>query len=225
MGALKPGASGAGLGGPADSACALCRELKRGNVTTIMETIGQRLRDSLGRTVDLGLTGKLGVVHPSLAVSGPSGEPAPRQYVCPRKSVAGALGRTSRSTGPQVALSALSRWREGLGTTVGIAKLSPPLARQDGAHKLEENVYYFGRSVESLLLRFGKVPGAGRLAGEHRSQRSSGCPPQGPGLVTLEGWGAERGWLWLPALWATQLARGRRGGTLPGAPSSWREAS
>ncbi|XP_042092620.1 complex I assembly factor ACAD9, mitochondrial isoform X2 [Ovis aries] len=70
------------------------KELKRGNVTTIMETIGQRLRDSLGRTVDLGLTGKLGVVHPSLA---------------------------------------------------------------DGAHKLEENVYYFGRSVESLLLRFGKT--------------------------------------------------------------------
>lgn len=31
----------------------------------------------------------------------------PRQYVCPRKSKAGALGRTSRSTGPQVALSAL----------------------------------------------------------------------------------------------------------------------
>nr|XP_020728138.1 acyl-CoA dehydrogenase family member 9, mitochondrial isoform X1 [Odocoileus virginianus texanus] len=69
-------------------------ELKRGNVTTIMETVGQRLRDSLGRTVDLGLTGKLGVVHPSLV---------------------------------------------------------------DGAHKLEENVYYFGRSVETLLLRFGKA--------------------------------------------------------------------
>ncbi|KAM9681691.1 complex I assembly factor ACAD9, mitochondrial [Dama dama] len=69
-------------------------ELKRGNVTTIMETVGQRLRDSLGRTVDLGLTGKLGVVHPSLA---------------------------------------------------------------DSAHKLEENVYYFGRSVETLLLRFGKT--------------------------------------------------------------------
>ncbi|XP_061253244.1 complex I assembly factor ACAD9, mitochondrial isoform X1 [Bos javanicus] len=70
------------------------KELKRGNVTTIMETVGQRLRDSLGRTVDLGLTGKLGVVHPSLA---------------------------------------------------------------DGAHKLEENVHYFGRSVETLLLRFGKT--------------------------------------------------------------------
>lgn len=70
------------------------KELKRGNVTTIMDTVGQRLRDSLGRTVDLGLTGKLGVVHPSLA---------------------------------------------------------------DGAHKLEENVYYFGRSVETLLLRFGKT--------------------------------------------------------------------
>lgn len=49
-----------------------CRELKRGNVTTVMETVGRRLRDSLGRTVDLGLTGKLGAVHPSVAVSGPS---------------------------------------------------------------------------------------------------------------------------------------------------------
>ncbi|XP_058422358.1 complex I assembly factor ACAD9, mitochondrial [Diceros bicornis minor] len=69
-------------------------ELKRGNVTTIMETIGRRLRDSLGRTVDLGLTGKLGAVHPSVA---------------------------------------------------------------DSASKLEENVYYFGRTVETLLLRFGKT--------------------------------------------------------------------
>lgn len=39
-------------------------------MTTIMETVGQRLRDSLGRTVDLGLTGKLGAVHPTVAVSG-----------------------------------------------------------------------------------------------------------------------------------------------------------
>uniref|UniRef100_A0A8D0VCC0 Complex I assembly factor ACAD9, mitochondrial n=1 Tax=Sus scrofa TaxID=9823 RepID=A0A8D0VCC0_PIG len=70
------------------------KELKRGNVTTVMETVGRRLRDSLGRTVDLGLTGKLGAVHPSVA---------------------------------------------------------------DGAHKLEENVYYFGRTVEMLLLRFGKT--------------------------------------------------------------------
>lgn len=45
-------------------------ELKRGNVTTVIETVGRRLRDSLGRTVDLGLTGKLGAVHPSVAVSG-----------------------------------------------------------------------------------------------------------------------------------------------------------
>ncbi|XP_059544324.1 complex I assembly factor ACAD9, mitochondrial isoform X1 [Myotis daubentonii] len=69
-------------------------ELKRGNVTTVLETVGRRLRDSLGRTVDLGLTGNLGVVHPSVA---------------------------------------------------------------DGANKLEENVYYFGRTVETLLLRFGKT--------------------------------------------------------------------
>lgn len=51
---------------------ALCSELKQGNVTTILETVGRRLRDSLGRTVDLGLTGKLGAVHPSVAVSEPS---------------------------------------------------------------------------------------------------------------------------------------------------------
>ncbi|XP_035955589.1 complex I assembly factor ACAD9, mitochondrial isoform X2 [Halichoerus grypus] len=70
------------------------KELKRGNMTTIVETVSQRLRDSLGRTVDLGLTGKLGAVHPSVA---------------------------------------------------------------DSASKLEENVYYFGRTVETLLLRFGKT--------------------------------------------------------------------
>lgn len=69
-------------------------ELKRGDVTTIMETVGRRIRDSLSRTVDLGLRGDLGVVHPSLGES---------------------------------------------------------------ANKLEENVYYFGRTVETLLLRFGKV--------------------------------------------------------------------
>ena len=32
-----------------------------------------------------------------------------------------------------------------------------PLTYQDSARKLEENVYYFGRTVETLLLRFGKV--------------------------------------------------------------------
>ncbi|KAG8516951.1 Acyl-CoA dehydrogenase family member 9, mitochondrial, partial [Galemys pyrenaicus] len=69
-------------------------ELKRGNVTTVMETVGQRLRDTLGRRVDMGLTGTLGAVHPSVG---------------------------------------------------------------DSANKLEENVYYFGRTVETLLLRFGKT--------------------------------------------------------------------
>ncbi|XP_054431054.1 complex I assembly factor ACAD9, mitochondrial [Pteronotus mesoamericanus] len=69
-------------------------ELKRGNVTTLLDTVGRRLRDSLGRTVDLGLTGNLGAVHPSVA---------------------------------------------------------------DSARRLEENVYYFGRTVETLLLRFGKT--------------------------------------------------------------------
>ncbi|XP_049549671.1 complex I assembly factor ACAD9, mitochondrial isoform X1 [Orcinus orca] len=70
------------------------KQLKQGNVTTIMETVSRRVRDSLGRTVDLGLTGKLGAVHPSM---------------------------------------------------------------EDSAHKLEQNVHYFSRTVETLLLRFGKT--------------------------------------------------------------------
>ncbi|KAB1264624.1 Acyl-CoA dehydrogenase family member 9; mitochondrial [Camelus dromedarius] len=85
---------GACSGASGHGAWALCSELKQGNVTTVMETIGRRLQDSLGRGVDLGLTGKLGAVHPSVA---------------------------------------------------------------DGAHRLEENVYHFGRTVETLLLRFGKT--------------------------------------------------------------------
>lgn len=70
------------------------KALKSGNVTTVMETIGRKLRDSLGRTVDLGLSSNIAVVHPSLG---------------------------------------------------------------DSANKLEENVHYFGRTVETLLLRFGKT--------------------------------------------------------------------
>uniref|UniRef100_F7DTM9 Complex I assembly factor ACAD9, mitochondrial n=1 Tax=Ornithorhynchus anatinus TaxID=9258 RepID=F7DTM9_ORNAN len=41
-------------------------EMKQGNVTVAVEEIGRKLRDTLGRTVDLGLTGKNGVVHPTL---------------------------------------------------------------------------------------------------------------------------------------------------------------
>ncbi|XP_033612000.1 complex I assembly factor ACAD9, mitochondrial [Fukomys damarensis] len=67
-------------------------KLKQGNVGIAMEIVGQKLRDSLGQTVDMGLTGQLGLVHPSL---------------------------------------------------------------EDSATKLEQNVYYFGRTVESLLRRFG----------------------------------------------------------------------
>lgn len=69
-------------------------ELKGGSMAIVLETISRRLWDTLGRTVDLGLTGDPGIVHPSLG---------------------------------------------------------------DSAAKLEENVYYFGRTVETLLLRFGKT--------------------------------------------------------------------
>uniref|UniRef100_A0A8C5KPL2 Complex I assembly factor ACAD9, mitochondrial n=1 Tax=Jaculus jaculus TaxID=51337 RepID=A0A8C5KPL2_JACJA len=68
--------------------------LKQGNVNTVMETIGRKLRESLSRTVDLGLTSNLGIVHRSL---------------------------------------------------------------EDSGKKFEENVYYFGQTVETLLLRFGNT--------------------------------------------------------------------
>lgn len=80
-------ASGHGAG-------AFCSELKRGNVTTVLETVGRRLRDSLGRTVDLGLTGDLGVVHPSVAVSEPSGYSLSDTFL-PEGMWPGVVGRTS----------------------------------------------------------------------------------------------------------------------------------
>lgn len=45
--------------------------MKKGNVSVVVEILAKKLKDSLGRTVDFGLTGKDGVVHPSLTVSYP----------------------------------------------------------------------------------------------------------------------------------------------------------
>ncbi|XP_029947892.1 complex I assembly factor ACAD9, mitochondrial isoform X2 [Salarias fasciatus] len=45
------------------------KEMKKGNVTLALGMVGKKLRSSLGGTVDFGLTGKDGVVHPSLAES------------------------------------------------------------------------------------------------------------------------------------------------------------
>ncbi|XP_004870495.1 acyl-CoA dehydrogenase family member 9, mitochondrial-like isoform X1 [Heterocephalus glaber] len=70
------------------------KNLKEGRLAIALETITQRMWDTLGRTVDLGLMDDPGVVHPSLG---------------------------------------------------------------DSVAKLEENVYNFGRTVETLLLRFGKT--------------------------------------------------------------------
>ncbi len=44
------------------------REMKKGNVGVVFEILGKKLKDSVMRTVDFGLTGKDGVVHPSLTV-------------------------------------------------------------------------------------------------------------------------------------------------------------
>ncbi|XP_006631178.2 complex I assembly factor ACAD9, mitochondrial [Lepisosteus oculatus] len=70
------------------------KEMKKGNIGVVLEMFGKKLRDSVSKKVDLGLTGNDGVVHPSLT---------------------------------------------------------------DSAKKLEENVYFFGSTVESLLYRYGKT--------------------------------------------------------------------
>lgn len=43
--------------------------MKKGNVGVVFEILGKKLKDSVGRSVDYGLTGQDGVVHPSLTVS------------------------------------------------------------------------------------------------------------------------------------------------------------
>ncbi|XP_075431094.1 complex I assembly factor ACAD9, mitochondrial [Ascaphus truei] len=70
------------------------KEMKKGNIGVVLEMVSKKLRDSIGRNVNLGLTGKDGVVHPSL---------------------------------------------------------------EESTKKLEQNIYYFGSAVESLLYRFGKT--------------------------------------------------------------------
>ncbi|KAM9758478.1 complex I assembly factor ACAD9, mitochondrial [Menidia menidia] len=45
------------------------KEMKSGNITLAMSMVGKKLKSSLGAAVDLGLTGKDGVVHPSLEES------------------------------------------------------------------------------------------------------------------------------------------------------------
>ncbi|KAM9859727.1 complex I assembly factor ACAD9, mitochondrial [Aulostomus maculatus] len=45
------------------------KDMKKGNIGMALSMIGKKLRSSLGASVDLGLTGKDGVVHPSLTES------------------------------------------------------------------------------------------------------------------------------------------------------------
>lgn len=49
----------------------VCREMKKGNIGTVMGMFGKKMRNFYGGSVDLGLTGKDGVVHPSLEVKSP----------------------------------------------------------------------------------------------------------------------------------------------------------
>lgn len=43
--------------------------MKKGNIGLALGMVGKKLKSSLGAAVDLGLTGKDGVVHPSLTVN------------------------------------------------------------------------------------------------------------------------------------------------------------
>ncbi|TMS18811.1 Acyl-CoA dehydrogenase family member 9, mitochondrial [Larimichthys crocea] len=45
------------------------KEMKKGNIGTVFSMVGKKLKDTFRSSVDLGLTGKDGVVHPSLAES------------------------------------------------------------------------------------------------------------------------------------------------------------
>lgn len=112
---------------------------------------------------------------------------------------------------------ALCQW--GRVGTLGVPALSPLLWLQDSASKLEENVHYFGRTVETLLLRFGKVAGPCRprcrrsclgLGGWASSEvMFYQCPPLEPGRGgNLTPWGVlgRQGWLWLPVPGTTERA-------------------
>lgn len=52
--------------------CSAYREMKRGNIGLALGMVGRKIRSSLTSSVDLGLTGKDGVVHPSLTVRPPA---------------------------------------------------------------------------------------------------------------------------------------------------------
>ncbi|XP_069500065.1 complex I assembly factor ACAD9, mitochondrial isoform X3 [Ambystoma mexicanum] len=45
------------------------KEMKKGNIGVVLGMVAKKLRDSMGRKVDFGLTGQDGVVHPSLEES------------------------------------------------------------------------------------------------------------------------------------------------------------
>uniref|UniRef100_A0A665WIA0 Acyl-CoA dehydrogenase family, member 9 n=1 Tax=Echeneis naucrates TaxID=173247 RepID=A0A665WIA0_ECHNA len=53
---------------PLSFLCSLSREMKKGNIGLALGMMGKKLKSSFGVSVDLGLIGKDGVVHPSLAV-------------------------------------------------------------------------------------------------------------------------------------------------------------
>ena len=101
--------------------------MKKGNIGLVFGMVGKKLKSSLGGSVDFGLTGKDGVVHPSLAVRILKDTfSAGFRYIC-------CIFKSSR------------------------VLLFYFFCLQESAKKFEQNVSLVGSTVESLLYRYGKV--------------------------------------------------------------------
>ncbi|XP_030061622.1 complex I assembly factor ACAD9, mitochondrial [Microcaecilia unicolor] len=70
------------------------KELKKGNVGVVAEMFFKKLRDSVGRKVDFGLTGEEGVVHPSLEASAKKLEENTYYFGCTVEGLLYRFGKT-----------------------------------------------------------------------------------------------------------------------------------
>lgn len=134
--------------------CSASREMKKGNVGLALGMVGKKLRSSFGGSVDLGLTGKDGVVHPSLAVKfiwhiyvESFGKPFyPKWFTIDVQSKQQISSQGEDKKFGNTSLKCIS-----------FSKGSAVFYLQESAKKLEQNVNFFGSTVESLLYRYGKV--------------------------------------------------------------------
>ncbi|RXM93495.1 Acyl-CoA dehydrogenase family member 9, mitochondrial [Acipenser ruthenus] len=165
------------------------KDMKKGNLGVVLEMLGKRLRDTVNKKVDFGLTGKDGVVHPSLMENSKKLEENVYSFGTTVESLLYRFGKGTNEilrvyvalTGMQYAGKILTgkimdMKKGNLGVVLEMLgkrlrdtvnkKVDFGLMGKDGvvhpslmenSKKLEENVYSFGTTVESLLYRFGKT--------------------------------------------------------------------